>query len=96
MQNTIETMKNLTFGTELEYTGIVRQIANIARIFYKQEELILNAAGTFETRLSHYTKRTDRYSSTGEVWHTTLPSTRRASFKTRFSTLIKPPFKFRI
>jgi hypothetical protein len=37
-----------------------RQIANIARIFYKQEELILKAAGTLETRLSHYTKRTDR------------------------------------
>ena len=32
-----------------------RQIANFARIFYKQEELILKAAGTLETRLSHYT-----------------------------------------
>ena len=32
------------------------------------------------------------YVSTGEVWHTTLPSTRRASFKTRFSTIIKPPW----
>ena len=27
MQNTIETMKSLTFGTELEYTGIARQVA---------------------------------------------------------------------
>ena len=36
-----------------------KQIANIARIFYKQEELILKSAGTLETRLSHYTKRTD-------------------------------------
>ena len=36
-----------------------RQIANIARIFYKQEELILKAAGTLERRLQHYTKRTD-------------------------------------
>lgn len=37
-----------------------RQIANIARIFYKQEELILKAAGTLERRLAHYTRRTDR------------------------------------
>ena len=37
-----------------------RQIANIARIFYKQEELILKAAGTLERRLRHYTQRTDR------------------------------------
>ena len=37
-----------------------RQIANIARIFYKQEELILKAAGTLEQRLAHYTRRTDR------------------------------------
>lgn len=37
-----------------------RQIANIARIFYKQEELILKAAGTLERRLWHYTRRTDR------------------------------------
>ena len=37
-----------------------RQIANIARIFYKQEELILKAAGTLERRLEHYTRRTDR------------------------------------
>ena len=27
MQNAIETMKSLTFGTELEYTGIARQVA---------------------------------------------------------------------
>jgi len=37
-----------------------RQIANIARIFYKQEELILKAAGTLECRLRSYTQRTDR------------------------------------
>ena len=37
-----------------------RQIANIARIFYKQEELILKAAGTLARRLQHYTQRTDR------------------------------------
>ena len=37
-----------------------RQIANIARIFYKQESLILKAAGTLECRLGHYTKPTDR------------------------------------
>ena len=27
MQNTIEIMKSLTFGTELEYTGIKREVA---------------------------------------------------------------------
>ena len=37
-----------------------RQIANIARIFYKQETLILKAAGTLQRRLQHYTKPTDR------------------------------------
>jgi hypothetical protein len=35
------------------------QIANIAKIFYKQEELILKAAGTLPQRLEHYTKKTD-------------------------------------
>ena len=155
MQNIIETMKSLTFGTELEYTGIARQvaakaiqgviggrvrftggaydawevtapdgriwkairdgslenggcevvtpilrwedmetlqevvralrkagakatsdtsqhihigaqsfnpaqIANFAKIFYKQEELILKSLGTWEHRLGHYAKRTDR------------------------------------
>lgn len=35
------------------------QIANLAKIFYKQEELILKALGTSESRLSHYTRRTD-------------------------------------
>lgn len=35
------------------------QIANLAKIFYKQEELILKALGTSERRLSHYTQRTD-------------------------------------
>ena len=37
-----------------------RQIANFARIFYKQEELLLKAAGTLESRLRHYTQRTER------------------------------------
>ena len=35
------------------------QIANLAKIFYKQEELILKALGTSESRLAHYTRRTD-------------------------------------
>lgn len=37
-----------------------RQIANFARIFYKQEELLLKAVGTLESRLRHYTQRTER------------------------------------
>ena len=37
-----------------------RQIANFARIWYKQEELILKAAGTLQSRIDSYTKRTDR------------------------------------
>ena len=37
-----------------------RQIANFARIFYKQEELILKAAGTLQRRIDSYTRRTDR------------------------------------
>lgn len=37
-----------------------RQVANLARIFYKQEVLILKAAGTSERRLQTYTKPTDR------------------------------------
>lgn len=37
-----------------------QQIANLARIFYKQEELILKAAGTLDSRLNHYTRRTNR------------------------------------
>lgn len=36
------------------------QIANMARIWYKQEVLILKAVGTSASRLSHYTKPTDR------------------------------------
>jgi hypothetical protein len=35
------------------------QIANIAKIFYKQEELILKSVGTLPNRLAHYTKKTD-------------------------------------
>ena len=41
-----------------EFTA--RQIANLARIFYKQETLILKAAGTLQNRLMHYTRPTDR------------------------------------
>ena len=37
-----------------------RQIANFARIFYKQEELLLKAAGTLQRRIDSYTRRTDR------------------------------------
>ena len=36
------------------------QIANFARIWYKQEKLILKAVGTLPSRLAHYTKPTDR------------------------------------
>ena len=35
------------------------QIKNLVRIFYKQEVLILNAAGTLKYRIDHYTKYTD-------------------------------------
>ncbi len=35
------------------------QLANLARIFYKQERLILKAAGTLECRLARYTRPTD-------------------------------------
>lgn len=37
-----------------------KQIANLARIFYKQEELILKSAGTWNSRLTRYTKPTDK------------------------------------
>lgn len=36
-----------------------RQLANLARIYYKQEELILKAVGTWEHRLAHYTQPTE-------------------------------------
>ena len=36
------------------------QIANFARIWYKQEKLLLKAIGTLPSRLAHYTKPTDR------------------------------------
>ena len=36
------------------------QIANIAKIFYKQENLILKAVATLPQRLEHYTKPTDK------------------------------------
>ena len=37
-----------------------KQIANFARIWYKQETLVLKALGTLPTRLARYTKPTDR------------------------------------
>ena len=37
-----------------------RQIANLARIYYKQEVLIMKAVGTLPNRMAHYTKPTDR------------------------------------
>ena len=36
------------------------QIANFARIWYKQEKLLLKAIGPLPSRLAHYTKPTDR------------------------------------
>ena len=35
------------------------QVKNLVRIFYKQEELILKAAGTQQARINRYTRRTD-------------------------------------
>ncbi len=56
-QATRETSQHVHVGVE----GFnARQLANLARIFYKQEELILKAVGTWEHRLAHYTRRTDR------------------------------------
>jgi hypothetical protein len=37
-----------------------RQIANLARIYYKQEVLIMKAVGTLPARMERYTKPTDR------------------------------------
>ncbi len=37
-----------------------RQIANLARIYYKQEVLIMKAVGTLPNRIARYTKPTDR------------------------------------
>ncbi|MDQ0291029.1 amidoligase family protein [Oligosphaera ethanolica] len=37
-----------------------RQIANLARIYYKQEALILRAVGTLQERLERYTRPVDR------------------------------------
>lgn len=36
-----------------------RQIANLVRKFYRQEDIILKAAGTARNRLGHYTRPTD-------------------------------------
>lgn len=41
-------------------TWTPRQIANLARIYYKQEVLIMKAVGTLPARMAHYTKPTDR------------------------------------
>ena len=37
-----------------------RQIQNLVKIFYKQEELIVKALGVSESRLGWYTRKTDR------------------------------------
>jgi len=37
-----------------------RQVANLARIYYKQETLILKAVGTLPNRIARYTRPTDR------------------------------------
>ena len=37
-----------------------KQIQNLVKIFYKQEELIVKGCGTAENRLGWYTRRTDR------------------------------------
>lgn len=66
-----------------------RQIANIARIFYKQEELILKAAGTLERRLQHYTRRTDR--AFIERLEKAKPTTRDALNRAWFGYANPPP-----
>ena len=37
-----------------------KQIQNLVKIFYKQEELIVRGCGTQSERLGHFTRRTDR------------------------------------
>lgn len=59
-----------------------RQIANLARIFYKQEQLILKAVGTSTSRLQNYTKPTDREFITR--LEATKPTTREALNKAWF------------
>jgi len=59
-----------------------RQIANFARIFYKQEELILKAVGTLQNRLASYTKRTDH--SFIDRMEKSKPTTREALNKAWF------------
>lgn len=54
---TSETSQHIHIGAQ-NFTPA--QIANFARIFYKQEELILKSLGTWEHRLGHFAKRTDR------------------------------------
>ena len=51
------TSQHVHIGVE-DFTAA--QIANFARIWYKQEKLILKAVGTLPSRLAHYTKPTDR------------------------------------
>ena len=51
------TSQHVHIGVE-DFTAA--QIANFARIWYKQEKLILKAVGTLPNRLSWYTRPTDR------------------------------------
>ena len=51
------TSQHVHIGVE-DFTAA--QIANFARIWYKQEKLILKALGTLPSRLSWYTRPTDR------------------------------------
>ena len=37
-----------------------KQVAHLAKSWYKQEQLIIKAAGTLESRLGHYTQRTSK------------------------------------
>ena len=53
---TRETSQHVHVGAS-HLTG--KQLANLARIFYKQEELILASAGTWAHRIASYTKRTE-------------------------------------
>lgn len=51
------TSQHVHIGVE-DFTA--KQIANFARIWYKQEAIILKALATLPSRLAHYTKPTDR------------------------------------
>lgn len=61
-----------------EQNFTARQIANIVRIFYKQDELILKAAWTLERRLQHCSKR---FLSSNKIFSKAL---KRKYWKTHF------------